>query len=71
MKETLVPVSLPLGLAHRPTHNALLWNGYLCLDTSVFLTVLVRCFEFYFSCFVDKTLQKSNVRNIQYTMGVL
>ena len=28
--------SLPLGLAYRQTHNVLLWNGYLCLDISVF-----------------------------------
>ena len=42
-----------------------------CVWIPVFLIVLVQCFEFYFSCFVDKTLQKSNVRNIQYTMGVL
>ena len=36
VNETPVSVSLPLGLAHGQTHNALLWNGYLCLDTSVF-----------------------------------
>ena len=36
VNETPVSVSLPPGLAHRQTHNALLWNGYLCLDTSVF-----------------------------------
>ena len=35
VSETSVSVSLPLGLAHRQTHNTL-WNGYLCLDTSVF-----------------------------------
>ena len=34
--ENPVSVSLPPGLAHRQTHNTLLWNGYLCLDTSVF-----------------------------------
>ena len=35
VNETPVSVSLPLGLAHRQTHNTLLWNGYLCLDTCV------------------------------------
>ena len=36
VNENPVSVSLPLGLAHRQTHNALLWNRYLCLDASVF-----------------------------------
>ena len=57
VNENPVSVSLPLGLAYRQTHNALLWNGYLCCAwIPVFLIVLVRWFEFYFSCFVDKTL---------------
>ena len=35
-----------------------------CAWIPVLLIVLGRCFEFYFSCFVDKTLSKSTVRNI-------
>ena len=40
-----------------------------CAWIPVFLIVLRRCFEFYFSCFVDKTLYKSNVRNITVHNG--
>ena len=40
-----------------------------CAWIPVFLIVLVRCFEFYFSCFVDKTVQNSNVRNITVHNG--
>ena len=36
VSENPVSVSLPPGLAHRQTPNALLWNAYLCLDTSIF-----------------------------------
>lgn len=34
-----------LGLAYMQTHNALLWNGYLCLCTAVFSQYLCNIFN--------------------------